>query len=93
MGDKGNDKPEGVVRDWLGRYDVGTVGGPGNPFGRHVARNRKIFLAAFSEEQVMALVQKLFAMAMDGDLGAMKIILAIPDRQAAPRAEPGSRQS
>jgi hypothetical protein len=63
-----------VIRNRIGQFDVGTVGGPGNPFGRHVARNRKIFLSAFSDEQVQALVGKLIAMAMEGDLGALKLI-------------------
>jgi hypothetical protein len=40
-----------------------------------VARNRKIFLSAFSDKQVMALVEKLIEMAMEGDLSAMKLIL------------------
>jgi hypothetical protein len=62
-------------RDRLGRFETGTVGGPGNPFGRQVARNRRILLAAFTDERVEALVDKLFEMALEGDLGAIKILL------------------
>ena len=37
--------------------------------------NRKILLSAFSDEEVHELFRLLYAMAMGGDLGAMKVLL------------------
>ena len=57
----------------------GAVGGsldqPGNPVGRRLAHNRKIIMRAISDEQLTALVHKLYAMAEEGHVGAAKLLL------------------
>ena len=62
-------------RDKLGRYIPGNNGGPGNPFGRHVAWNRRLILTAISDEEVIALVRKVYGAAMEGDIPATKLLL------------------
>jgi hypothetical protein len=76
------------LRDKLGRYRVDNPGGPGNPFGRHVARNRRILLAAVSNEEVEALFRKLYEMGMGGDRGAIKLLLEYLVGKPVPASNP-----
>jgi hypothetical protein len=59
----------------MGRFDVGNPGGPGNPFGRHIARNRKLLFAYFTDEKKLALFAKLEAMALAGNVAAHNTLL------------------
>jgi hypothetical protein len=63
------------IRDRLGRFDVGTPGGTGNPFGRHIARNRQLMLAYFTDEKKLALFGKLESMALGGNVAAHNTLL------------------
>jgi hypothetical protein len=59
----------------MGRFQVDNPGGPGNPFGRHVARNRQLMLAYFTQEKVLALFDKLESMAAAGNVAAHNTLL------------------
>ena len=86
-----SENPSGMsdaLRDKLGRFRPDNPGGPGNPFGRHVARNRRILLAAVSPDEVYELARMLHAMAAKGDLGAAKLLLQYLAGKPAPAASP-----
>jgi hypothetical protein len=59
----------------MGRFQLDNPGGPGNPFGRHVARNRQLMLAHFTQDKILALFNKLEAMAAAGNVGATNTLL------------------
>jgi hypothetical protein len=63
-------------RDSNGRFTKGNRGGPGNPFARQVAALRKALLDAVTVEDIDAIAKKLLQLAKEGDLAAIKIILA-----------------
>jgi hypothetical protein len=64
-----------VIRNRIGQYDIGTVGGPGNPFGRHVARNRQLLFAYFTEDKLLAIFKKVETMATEGNVGAQRLLM------------------
>jgi hypothetical protein len=69
------DDPKQDIRDRMARFDVGIPGGPGNPFGRHIAHNRQLMHAYFTTDKVLALFGKLESMAMEGKVGAHRTLL------------------
>jgi hypothetical protein len=70
-------KADGItVRESNGRFGIGNPGGPGNPFGRRLAALRSAFLNAATEERLQELSEKLFQMALGGDVAAAKLFLA-----------------
>src|SRR5262249_28812869 len=68
--------------------DVDTPGGPGNPFGRQVARNRQLMLAYFSEKKLLAIFGKLESMSMAGNVSAHRLLLAYAVGKPAAVANP-----
>ena len=88
-GAAGNGQEQGTQtgRDERGRFSKGNPGGPGNPFTRQVAENRKAMLEAMSQ-RLQNVVNKLLEKAEDGDLGAIKLVLAYgvgrPDKAENP---------
>ena len=62
-------------RDQGGRFVAGNPGGPGNPYGVHVARLRAAMLAAVSEQDMTAIIARLVQLAKDGDVRAIKELL------------------
>jgi hypothetical protein len=63
-------------RDRRGRFAPGNRGGVGNPFARQVATLRARMLAYCTPERMDKLIEKLFAMAYEGDRAAAKLILS-----------------
>src|SRR5262245_42097594 len=63
-------------RDRRGRFAPGNRGGVGNPFARQVAALRARMLAYCTPERMDMLIEKLFAMAHEGDRAAAKLILS-----------------
>jgi hypothetical protein len=61
----------------MGRFRVGNPGGLGNPFGREVARNRRLLVAYFTQEKMLALFGKLESMAMGGSVAAHNTLLKL----------------
>jgi hypothetical protein len=76
------------MRDKLGRFQPHNQGGPGNPFGRHVARNRRLILTALSDEEVLAVVRKLHEQALAGNVAASKLLLQYVAGKPADAADP-----
>src|SRR5262249_51417545 len=70
------------------RYQVDEAGGPGNPFGRHVARNRELLFAYFTQEKILALYGKLESMAMTGNNAAHRTPMQDLIGKPAPVANP-----
>jgi hypothetical protein len=62
-------------RDNAGKFSAGNSFGRGNPVARHAQRLRQLFVQAVSEDDVTAIVQKLVAMAKDGDIQAANLLL------------------
>jgi hypothetical protein len=63
-------------RDHDGRFTKGNPGGPGNPFASQVARFKKVLLETLTDEDMQAITRKLIELAKDGDLHAIKLLLA-----------------
>jgi hypothetical protein len=76
------------VRDRLGRFQVDNPGGPGNPFGRHVARMRQLLFVYFTEEKVLALFGKLETMALEGNIAAHNTLMKFLIGRPAPVVNP-----
>jgi hypothetical protein len=66
----------GNGRDGRGRFTVGNLGGPGNPFARRTAQLRKAFLEVANDENVEEVAAMLLSKALEGDVAAAKIWLA-----------------
>jgi hypothetical protein len=76
------------MRDKLGRFQPHNQGGSGNPFGRQVARNRRLILTALSDEEVLAVVRKLHEQALAGNVAASKLLLQYVAGKPAAAADP-----
>ena len=61
-------------RDAQGRFTKGNAGGPGNPYGKRVARLRSMILEAVSDDDLRAVVAALLERARAGDLAAIKLL-------------------
>jgi hypothetical protein len=72
----------------MARLDVDNLGGPGNPFGRHVARNRQLMHAYFTPQKILALFGKLESMAMEGKVGAHRTLLQYLVGKPVPAVNP-----
>jgi hypothetical protein len=75
-------------RDAKGRFTTGNTGGPGNPFGRRLAAMRKAVMNAVSADDIEALLKKLLALALAGDLAAAELVLQYAVGKPKPVAEP-----
>ena len=62
-------------RDGRGRFAKGNPGGPGNPFARRTAELRSIMLETVGEDDLKAIVAKLFEQAKAGDVVAAREVL------------------
>ena len=63
-------------RDANGRFGKGNHGGPGNPFARRTAKLRQAALAAVSPGDIREIFQVLKDKARQGDVPAIKLLLA-----------------
>ncbi len=63
-------------RDEKGRFAEGNPGGPGNPYTRQTALLRQIVQDELNEVEVRIIVQRLKALAVGGDIQAIKLVLA-----------------
>ncbi len=70
------DSPSSNGQDAKGRFKKGNKASEGNPFARRAARLRTIALAAVTDQDVRAVVQKLLGQAKAGDVAAAKLLLA-----------------
>jgi hypothetical protein len=75
-------------RDEKGRFRKGNPGGPGNPFGRQVAKLRQIALEAVSEEDLRAIMEVLKEKARQGDIAAIKLLLSYTVGKPQPAVNP-----
>src|SRR5919204_3026793 len=63
-------------RDANGRFAEGNPGGPGNPYTRQTAQLRQAVLETMNETEVRLITQKLLTLALQGDIQAIKLVLA-----------------
>ncbi len=63
-------------RDAKGRFAEGNPGGPGNPYTRQTALLRQVVLDELNEVEIRIIVQRLKAVALAGDVQAIKLVLA-----------------
>ena len=61
--------------DKKGRFLPGNPGGPGNPHVHKVAKLRAAMLSAVTEKDMRTITKKLVALATDGDLKAIELLL------------------
>jgi hypothetical protein len=75
-------------RDEKGRFAKGNPGGPGNPYTRQTAQLRQAVLETMNETEVRLITQRLLTLALQGDLQAIKLVLAYaigkPDKVVNP---------
>jgi hypothetical protein len=69
-----NDAPAG--RDARGRFAEGNPGGPGNPYTRQTAQLRQAVLETMNEAEIRLIAKRLLTLALQGDLQAIKLVLA-----------------
>lgn len=62
-------------RDTQGRFAKGNSGGPGNPYGKAVARWRSLFLQMVTEDDLREIVTMMVQKAKDGDMLAAREVL------------------
>lgn len=62
-------------RDRRGRFQPGNPGGPGNPQLQRAAEVFRAVQRAVTPEDIAAVIRKLHAMALDGDVSAARIFL------------------
>src|SRR5947207_113616 len=58
-----------------GRFAQGNPGGPGNPLNRQIALLRAALLDATTPEMMKNVFQKVYELALEGDLAAIKVFL------------------
>src|SRR5262249_29749638 len=63
-------------RDAGGRFAKGNPGGPGNPYTRQTAQLRQAVLETMNETEIRLITQKLLTLAREGDIQAIKLVLA-----------------
>jgi hypothetical protein len=63
-------------RDARGRFTKNNKGGPGNPFARRVASLRQVLLDTVTDDDMRAIAEELIALARQGELAAIKLLLA-----------------
>ena len=63
-------------RDDQGRFTKGNSGGPGNPFARQIGKLRKVILDALTEDEMLAITQKLIDLAKEGNTQAARLLLS-----------------
>jgi hypothetical protein len=75
-------------RDGSGRFAAGNGGGPGNPFARRTAAARRAIADAVSPEQLAAIAAVMVKKALEGDVGAAKLVFAYAAGKPTPAADP-----
>ncbi len=81
-------EPKPSQRDQKGRFGRGNSGGPGNPFGRQMAERRIWITEVITRDTLMAVMATLTKIALDGDIGAIKLILQYGVGKPTAAAEP-----
>ena len=71
-----NDAKAASGRDANGRFARGNPGGPGNPYTRQTALLRQVVQDELNEVELRIVLQRLKALALGGDVQAIKLILA-----------------
>lgn len=59
-----------------GQFASGNAGGPGNPFGRRVAKLRGLLMDSVSDDDLKEIVASMVQQAKAGDAAAVKLLLA-----------------
>jgi hypothetical protein len=83
-----NDSTTATGRDGSGRFAAGNKGGPGNPFARQTAAARKAIADAVSPEQLAAIAAAMVKKALEGDVGAAKLVFAYAAGKPGATADP-----
>jgi hypothetical protein len=63
-------------RDSRGRFTIGNLGGPGNPFARRTAQLRKVLVETARDEDIKDVAAALLFQAKAGDVAAAKVWLS-----------------
>jgi hypothetical protein len=88
MGHDVNKRTIPMQRDRDGRFVKGNRGGPGNPFAKQVALLRREMFAAIKAEEMAAIVAALVQKATEGNVGAVKLVLAYTIGRPAAAEDP-----
>ena len=81
-------QPATPEREANGQFAAGNKGGPGNPFGRTMAARRRAVAEAVDEVTLKAIMATLIRLAIEGDVGAAKLVLQYAVGKPAAVAEP-----
>src|SRR4051794_36755196 len=78
IGSSGDERPvAAATTKWKpnrGSFQPGNPGGPGNPFARRVAQNRKAMLMEANEADLRVIARGFIDQAKQGDLAAAKFV-------------------
>jgi hypothetical protein len=77
-----------IGRDAGGHFARGNAGGPGNPHSRHCAYMLSILRSTIDDTKLKAVIQVLYERALEGDMGAIKLVLAYSIGKPAPAPNP-----
>jgi hypothetical protein len=80
--------PTNDGRDELGRFTLGNLGGPGNPFARQCAGLRKALLNRVTDQDMEECADKLLEMSKSGNLAAMKLLFTYVIGKPQPATDP-----
>jgi hypothetical protein len=80
--------PTNEGRDDLGRFTLGNLGGPGNPFARQCAGLRKALLNRVTDQDMEECADKLLQMSKSGNLAAMKLLFTYVIGKPQPATDP-----
>jgi hypothetical protein len=80
--------PTNEGRDDLGRFTLGNLGGPGNPFARQCAGLRKALLNRVTDQDMEECADKLLEMSKSGNLAAMKLLFSYVIGKPQPATDP-----
>ena len=75
-------------RDAMGQFLLNNMGGPGNPFARQVATLRKALINAITPENMQKIANKLIELAEQGNIQAIKLLLAYAIGKPQPAPSP-----
>lgn len=75
-------------RDNKGRFTIGNLGGPGNPFARKVAALRQALIDSVTPADIQAIAASLIQRAKEGNVQAAKLLLSYSIGKPQPAPEP-----
>ena len=75
-------------REANGQFGPGNMIGPGNPYARQAARVKRMMFEVGTDEELRAVIAELFSRARQGDVAAIRLVLAYTAGRPGPAPDP-----